>query len=303
MQKNKLNSYDLTASIHTFSVRSFNEPVIPAFVKTETARTNYMRKTQTWFTTINPNKLNNKDIFAYSEFYAESIKFFNSLQIPDCMFWRTDIRLDSYTDNFKDYYKLNLLLISLFSIELNDKNRQAIGHTLMCSKDFTDISTQNAYWQIKYYDKKFQTRDTDPAKARLEFRYLKAPKNVEHKPHEIKEMWFKKLDSIINHFEELQHLCNKELLKAYQYFCIYNGGVDRKRDLLTKFFSLYANSMSVFTREQLRNFFKLCDVEISKIEERINYICSMTKIEFFSKSDLRQYIEKIKASMDEFFLC
>ena len=54
---------------------------------------------------------------------------------------------------------------------------------------------------------------------------------------------------------------------------------------------------------QLRNFFKLCNVEGNKIEERINYICSKTNIEFFSKSDLRQYVEKIKTSMDEFFLC
>ena len=303
MKKEKIEKYNLTASIHTFTVRSSNEPVIPAHVKTDVARVSYMKRTQEWRITINPNKFNTGDIYAYSEFKALTRNLFESMKIPECRFYRTDIRLDSYEDNFDEYYKLNLMLISLLSIELNDPNKQAIGHTLMHSKVLTDISTKNAYWELKYYNKKFQTNDTAKAKARLEFRYLKSPKNVEHEPHEIKEMWFKKLYNIINRYDELQIRCNQELLKAYQDFCSFSKDKKRKGDMLTNFFSAPKNSLSVFTRKQLTNFFELCGVEKSKIDSRVDNLCSNKKIEFFSKEDLRKYIKMIKTSMDDFFLC
>ena len=221
--------------------------------------------------------------------------------ILDCTYWRTDIRLDSYKDDFKDYYKLNLMLINLFSILFSDRNGQAISHMLTQSKEFSDISTKNQYWEVKYYNKKFQTHDTDPAKSRLEFRSLKSTNEEGHKPHEIKKMWFEKLDMLCEHFEELQKICNRELLFAYREYCHHNKKLTG--DQTTGFFSNPVNSMTIFTKKQLRDFLCECGIDKRKVGDRVKYIVEKTDIEFFTKSDLQQYIEKIKKEMANFFDC
>lgn len=301
MNQEKLRSYELHSSIHTFSVRSNNQPIIPNQISSTVVTTAYMAKTNTWITRVNPNKFSGGDVFAYSEFMALANSLFNSMNIPDYTYWRTDIRLDSYEDNFKDYYKLNLLLINLFSMIFNDTNGEAIGHMLMCTKELTDISTRNQYWEVKYYNKKFQTHDSDRAKARLEFRCLKSM--VGHPPHEIKEIWFKKLDEIIPLYDELQEMCNKRLYIAYKEYCLYNGNAGNEKDMLTRFLSVYSHGMTLFSRKQARAFFEMCGVEKSKINDRVEYICDITQIEFFSNNDLKNYVEKIKLAMNDFFDC
>ena len=227
MNKNKLERYALTASIHTITVRSMDKPMLPPTVNLEEIRSNYMQKTKMWSLRINPNK-HKGDIFAYSECCALMQEMFQALQVTDPVFYRTDLRLDSYQDDFKAYYKLNLLLINLFSDLFNDSNGQAIGHILTCSKSFTDISTKNQYWEVKYYDKKFQMNDGDPAKARLEFRSLKATNADGYAPHEIKEKWFERLDRLPSLFENLQSRCNEGLYEAYLKYCDYNSKYDSK---------------------------------------------------------------------------
>lgn len=195
MNKTKLEKYNLTGSIHTVTIKSAKEPSLPEKANLEVLRSTYLTKTKQCSTRINLNKLGG-DIFSYGEFRAAMYELTQHLQIPDYTYYRTDIRLDSYEDNFKEYYKLNLLLINLFSILFHDPNGQAVSHQLTGSKEFTDISTQNQYWQVKYYNKKFQTNDTDPAKVRLEFRSLKSTNRDGYAPHKIKEKWFEKLDRL-----------------------------------------------------------------------------------------------------------
>ncbi|MBQ3427307.1 MAG: hypothetical protein IJH37_09215 [Clostridia bacterium] len=302
MKKNKLNGYKLNASIHTFAVKSEGAPTLPLVYDLESIRSVKFASKDSWITRINLNKLNG-DIFAYSEFQAHAAELFNHMQIPNCTYWRTDIRLDSHEDNFKDYYKLNALLISLFSVMFNDTNGQAISHMLTQTKEFSDISAKNQYWEVKYYNKKFQTNDTDIAKARLEFRSLKSTNGAGHPPHEIKEMWFKKLDQLPILYEGLQRDCNRNLYSAYIDYCNYNSKSYQKRDLITSFFTDYAHSMTVFTRRQLKDFLVMCGVKKECAEERARYICDKTNIEFFSKTDLWTYIAKIKSAMNDFFEC
>jgi len=303
MRSEKLKNIRLQSSIHTFNVRSVDEPTIPSHISNSIVKASYNKSGKTWIIRINPNKFEKGDILVYSEFMALTKKLFEEMNIRDCRFWRTDIRLDSYEDNFKDYYKLNLLLISLLSMEINDPNGQAISHMLTCTKEFSDISTKNQYWEIKYYDKKFQTHDTDRTKSRLEFRSLKATQNVDYRPHIVKEKWFEKLNKLIYRYDELQKQCNDLLFTSYQDYCVYNRNMCNSKDVLTKFFSVYSNAMTVFTRDQLRGFFKMCGVASGTVEERIKYICDKTNIEFISKSNLQEYIKIIKESMNDFFSC
>lgn len=302
MKKQKLSDYALNASIHTFAVKSKGVPTLPSTYDLEAIRAVNFPKMDSWVIRINLNKLSG-DIFSYSEFQAHAAELFTHMQIPKCTYWRTDIRLDSYEDDFKEHYKLNTLLICLFSVLLKDTNGQPISHILTHTKEFSDISTKNQYWEVKYYNKKFQTKDTDPAKARLEFRSLKSTNEAGHPPHEIKEMWFKKLDQLPMLYEDLQKDCNKNLYSAYIDYCNYNSKSQQKRDLITSFFNDYAHSMTVFTRHQLKEFLVMCGVKKERVEERTSYIYSKTHIEFFSKTDLQTYIAKIKTAMNDFFEC
>lgn len=302
MEKNKLDTYALTASIHTINVRSAAQPHTSYMVADNVLYTRYLPKADVWSTVVNPNKLHG-DIFSYSEFYATVHDLFNRLNVPDFKYYRTDIRLDSYEDNFKDYYKLNSLLIGLFGLLFNDPNKQAIGHILIHSKELSDISTANQYWEVKYYNKKFQTNDTDPAKARLEFRSLKSTNARGHPPHEVKHMWFKKLDELPKLYNELQSRSNADLYKAYQEHCNYNSKGASRKDYLTNFLSSYNNGIAVYTRKQLIEFLQMCGLPKQTAEYRADNIIEKVHMEFFSKADIERYIAKIKNAMDNFFDC
>lgn len=297
MKKSELQKYQLRASIHTVEIRSDNKPDI---FKCMGCGPVYLDKSDIWKVKVNPNDYGG-DIFSYSHltFLMDSLFFDGKLENP--FYYRTDIRLDSYEDNFQDYYKLNLLLISLFAMLFNDSNYQAIAHFLTQSKEFSDISSQNQYWQVKYYNKKFQTNDRDPAKARLEFRSLKSTRKSGYLPIDIKAKWFNKLDKLPALYENLQKQCNQDLLVAYEEYCKYNSKQQRKRDLLTEFFSNYSNGLTVFTRKQLVNFLIECGIEPCKAKDRAEYIIGKCNMEFFSKTTLIEYIEMIKSSMDTFF--
>lgn len=302
MNRAKFDNYKLTASIHTVNIRSDDCPDIPEDVNLEVLRSNYLQKAEQWSTRINLNKLYG-DIFCYSEFCAVMHELSQQIQISEFKYYRTDIRLDSYSDDFKAYYKLNQLLINLFSLLFHDTNGQAVSHLLTGSKEFTDISTQNQYWQVKYYNKKFQTNDEDPAKARLEFRSLKSTSKDGYAPHEMKEKWFEKLDRLPSLYDDLQKLCNVALYKAYRAYCNYNSKGQKKNDYATGFLSNYSNSMTIFTRKQLREFLQMCGLSETSAASRAENIIDRVHIEFFSKADLERYIAKIKAAMNDYFNC
>lgn len=302
MDKNKLAQYELSASVHTVVIRSVTKPLLPSTVGLDIVRSGYMQKTGIWTLRINPNKLAG-DLFTYSEFCAAMHEVCQKLQIEEPIYSRVDIRLDSYEDSFQAFYKLNLLLISLFCILFNDTNRQASGYFLTGTKEFTDCTAQNNFWQVKYYNKQFQTNDTDPAKARLEFRHLRSTNKTGYSPSEIKEKWFCMLDKLPSLYEQVQNRYNEDLYIAYKKHCFYNSKSKSSGDHLTSFLSNYNNGITIFTRRQLRNFFILCGVSEKSAESRVDYIISKVNIEFFSKSDIERYVKKIKTAMDDFFNC
>jgi len=301
MNKLKLQDYDLQASVHTFVLRSSSAPLIPENIGSEVAQTAYFSKSDSWLTTINPNKLEYGDLFTYSEFNAAVHDLIDIMEVPDSTYYRVDIRLDSYEENFQSYLKLNMLLTNLFSILYNDPNRQAVAYMLTQEKVFSGVSTQNQYRQVEYYDKKFQTNDEDPAKARLEFRCLKSKKQNGFPPHEFKNELFKRLDELPKHYDELQLACNHRMYKAYLTHCKEAGRISGKEDRATEFLSHYHNNMTMFTRKQLEQFLEMCGINDSRGVYRADYITKSYQLEYFSMPDLQNYIKKLKESMNEFF--
>ena len=302
MNKEKLSEYELTTSVHTFTVRSDAPPNIPDDMDVEIIRTTYQPKSGNWLTRVNPNKLGYGDLFAYKGGFTPVVRdLFNDLGIPGSTYYRVDLRLDSYKDTFKPYYKLNLLLVSLFAELLRDPNRQAIAHLLTQSKELTDVSTKNQYYEVKYYDKKYQKNDTDPTKARLEFRCLKSMRTTGLPPHEFKDELFRRLDGLPEHFEVLKQKCNKQLYAAYLKHCEYAGKTRVKADCATEFLSHYNIGLTIFDKRQLEQFFEMCDVTGARIKYRTDYVTQKCKMEFISKSELWAYIAKLKQTIQKFF--
>ena len=260
MDKYKLASYKLTASIHTFAVRSINRPVLNSIDTSVVQDSNYSSRTKTYLTRINPNKSEYGDLFSYSEYVAFTTELFHTIGIPDCTYWRTDIRLDSYEDNFEEFYKLNVLLINLIAVVLNDPNRQAGIYMLSQTKEFADVSTKNQYMESKYYNKKYQTHDRDETKARLELRCLKNHKSEGLNPLQAKDKWFKLLDKLPDCYGDLQNQCNKNLIKAYLGYKEHRGKIKIKGDYITPFLSDFNYNVTIFTRTQLIKFFMLCGI-------------------------------------------
>lgn len=301
MKKEYFNIYPLQASIHTVTVRSLTAPDVPSVMSREVLKTaTYLKATERWSMQINPNKING-DIFSYREYCDTMNNLFARLKIANPIYYRTDIRIDSYQDTFKQFYKINLLIISLFAMNYKKNFGKAMGQICLQSREYADVSYSNEYIEMKYYDKKLQTRDQDPAKARLEIRCLKTMRNKGLPPHEFANMIFGIFDKLAFRYEELQNICNQILYGEYLNHCKYCGGLDRKRDFTTEFLSSYHNTLTIFTRKQLRSFLVMCGLTDTQAYDRAEYIIRKTKIEFFSGADIRQYIEKLKGAMTEFF--
>lgn len=290
----------MTASIHTITLRTKQKPHIPQSISKEIMNENYSAKTLQWFIRINPNKVNG-DIFQYSQYCNTIDSLMKQIQVSNYSYYRIDLRIDCYQDVFKMLYQINLLLISLFATSYKRNEGQAVGHLCLLSKDFCDVSYDNQYLEMKFYDKKFQTMDADPAKARLEIRCLKTLRLDGMLPLEFKKVVFKTLDELPKKFEALQDKCNEYLFEAYQVHCRHCNGIGRKRDFATEFLSHQNNSLSIFTREQLRRFLLECNIAKNKVFDRAEYIVRKTRLQFFDEQDIVNYITKLKESINLFF--
>ena len=290
------------AGIHTFNLRTEQRPTNLEKIDSAVLDAGLLERTKKWFLELDINLVNGC-IDQYSVHCKTLNHLMNQISITDYTYYRTDICIDWFVKNiFKKLYKVNLLLICLFAMLFPKKNEgQAVGHLCMLSKEYCDISFDNQYTQFTFYNKEFQTAGKNPTKARLEIRCLKNLREDGLPPLEFQKKAFKLLDSLPSNFEALQEKCNSYLLKAYQNHCKYCSGIKRKRDYVTEFLSSENNALTIFTREQLRNFLVLCGVDKEKVYDRAEYILRKTKIELFSKNDIVMYIEKLKEAMFLFF--
>ena len=290
----------LTASIHTITLRSAQELRIPQGITKDMLIASKLARTAQWSIKINPNKVSG-DIFQYSKYLETIDSLMSAIQVNDYSYYRIDLRIDCYQDVFKELYQINLLMISLFAMSCKKNQSQATAHLCMLSKDYSDLSYDNSYMELKFYNKKFQTMDKDPAKARLEIRCLKTLRKNGLPPSQFQQVVFNLLDGLPSKFQGLQEQCNRNLLQAYKKHCRYCSGIKRSRDYVTEFLSSENNALTIFTRAQLRNFLVLCGVDKAKVYDRAEYILRKTKIELFSKNDIVMYIEKLKEAMALFF--
>jgi hypothetical protein len=162
----------------------------------------------------------------------------SSVGISEYSYNRIDFRFDCLEDNYDEYLKLNLLLIALIGDVY--KVKDDYFSTKLFSKKPLTVSVKNDYFACVYYNKKIESNDRVPPKARLELRSLKISKNI---PDLIYEDWNLRFNKAIQNYHALQDRFNNELVS------LYNESIGKSPRLfrnLTDFIIEYQNS--IFSR-------------------------------------------------------
>ena len=228
MNKQKLEKYNLTGSIHTLSIKS---PGIVEDIQEDVSKcissNSQTKNGMTTTSVINPNKLLG-DVFSYQEFQAVFNTILAGAGISDYNLIRADMRFDNYEpDHYKQYAKLNRYLISMLAVTYKVKNTYKTEN-LFNHKQLS-VAIKNDYFEIENYDRAAKSELTEnhsePAKARLEERtvsrgfrklYEKCKTdgediNMEILKTEFTDGWFARWDKAIKNIDEVHKRYNDEL--------------------------------------------------------------------------------------------
>ncbi|NCB96104.1 MAG: hypothetical protein EOM35_06565 [Negativicutes bacterium] len=292
MNKQKLENYNLTGSIHTLAVRSpgiiedIQEEVSPCIIASSQTKNG-----TTTTSIINVNKLMG-DVFAYSEFETVFDTILAGAGIGEYNIVRADMRFDSYDkEHYRQYAKLNRYLISALAVTYKVKN--AYRSTNLFTQKQLSIAIKNKYFECENYDKEAESEGADAAASRLEERSKSW--NDKDLKREFTEHWFDRWDKAIENLATVQKTYNDALEQLYKsdrhaYPCRFRS--------LTDFLIQYQDC--IFCKAQMVDL-------LSRFEEVKNPVTRAENhkkrygIEYFSKKDVQQAIGEVKRATTEFF--
>ena len=316
MNKQKLENYNLTGSIHTLSVKS---PGIVEDIQKEvsnciTANSQTKNNQPTTTSIINPNKLVG-DVFAYSEFETVFNTILAGAGIKNYNIVRADMRFDNYDpEHYRAYAKLNRYLISALAVTYKVKNAYRTAN--LFNQQQLSVAIKNDYFECENYDRAAKSEitenKTEPAQSRLEERTtsrqwrrinekakleeleIVSDWNIYALKREFTDGWFERWDNAIKNLDLVQQTYNDELEKLYNadknsYPCRFRS--------MTDFILQYQDC--IFTRKQLIDLFTRLGVE-NPIRRAKNHK-QRYGIEFFSKADVQRAIDEVKRATKDFF--
>lgn len=297
MNEQKLKEYNLTASVHTLSVKSEGavddvQPEVSNSIIATCQNKNGMPVTTS---IINPNKLHG-DVFTYSEFETVFDTILAGAGIGDYKIIRADLRLDSYDEtHYRQYAKLNKYLISLLAVTYKVKNCYKTIN--LFSQEQLSVAIKNRYFEIENYDKDAESEGMDAAKSRLEERSKAWSEKDKDLRREFTFRWFRRWDKALNNTNAVHTVYNDELER------IYNEGKQaypvRFRSL-TDFLLQYQDC--IFCKAQMIDLLSRFDeVGPEKARTRAENHKKRYGIEYFSKRDLQRAVDEIKRATLEFF--
>ncbi|MCL2637194.1 MAG: hypothetical protein FWD48_02375 [Oscillospiraceae bacterium] len=290
MNKSKLLNYELTASIHTVEIRSWQKPVL--FEVDENAvevhyRTNRKTGKTACYIKMNPHGLAGNEVLEFSLFEQVIAKSIKMMKIRKWEYSRIDVRLDCYDDSYQEYYKLNAFIVDLFTMSYSFKNDEATGSMGHRSRFKRSVYVKNQYICIDYYDKGKESLYRFPCKARLEFRMMKLKGKS---PEDVIKQLFIRLDKIIKFYNEYLNECNKNLFDNYLWTKKHRP-LKERNDIITPY--IWANQDVFYNMKQLEEFCKMCGVGNPGV--RAKSIARKTcSVEFISHKNVCDYISMIK---------
>ena len=294
MNKQKLQGYQVTGSIHTISVKSPDivEDIAKEVDKCIVCSSQNKQGKATTTSIINVNKLMG-DIFSYSEFETALETILVGAGINKYDLIRADMRFDSYDkEHYNAYAKLNKLLISLLAVTYQVRN--CYRSTNLFTQQQLSIAIKNDYFEIENYDKFEESNGTDIAMSRLEERSKKM--KTKDLKKEFLEGWSSRWSKATNNFKLVQTTYNDALEKLYN---------ENKNSYPKKFRSLtdfiIQHSDSIFCKAQLIDLLSRFPNEVKDPICRAENHKKRYGIEFYSKKDIEFAINEIKRATATFF--
>lgn len=309
MDKNKMDKYELTASVHTLQIKSEGKAQKDGedFKKIENALTQRFNVDEDKGTDIimNLNKLNG-DIFNFNEFEMKFNEVMEVLELEDYGIIRADFRLDNYEPNhYRDFSKLNRYLISLFMVQYNVQNRYITYDALTMNQ--ISFCIKNKRFELENYDREAKNRITgnsnEKATSRLEERSKSNGCNwfsVRILENLFKDEWFNRWEKVTeqSNIEKVWKSYNGVLEKIYIDGKISNMNGDCRFRTLTDF--LLNHKDFIFTSKQMVDLLERFD-EVQNPKRRARDFKYDYGIEYISKSNIQQAVKEIKRATKKYF--
>lgn len=294
MNRQKLESYNLTGSIHTLAVKS---PGIVEDIEEEVSKciiaSSQTKQGKTTTSIININKLIG-DVFSYSEFKTVFGTILAGAGIDEYNIVRADMRFDSYDkEHYRQYAKLNRYLISALAVTYKVKNRYR--STDLFTQQQLSVAIKNKYFECENYDKAAESEGTDVAESRLEER-SKSWTDKDLKAEFTTKGWFKRWDKAISNLELVHKTYNDALEHLYK--SDKNAYPTRFRSL-TDFLIQYQDC--IFCKAQMINLLSRFPDEVKNPVNRAENHKKRYGIEYFSKKDVLKAISEVKRATNKFF--
>lgn len=309
MRKNKMDNYELTASVHTLQIKSDMKAnkEKDEFKEIESALSQKFIVEDDKGTDIimNPNKLED-DIFKFDEFEKKFDYVMDILDLKEYGIVRADFRLDSYESNhYREFSKLNRYLISLFMIQYNVQNRYITYDALTMNQ--LSFCIKNKRFELENYDREEKNRITGNTKeiatSRLEER-SKANgenwKNLGILKNLFTKDWFDRWDKVIKqeNIEKVWESYNDVLEKIYKENRNTAPCEPCRFRTLTDFLLYYQDF--IFSSKQMVDLLGRFE-EVQNPKRRAKDFKYDYRIEYISNSDLQKAVKEIKRATREYF--
>jgi hypothetical protein len=279
------------ASIHTVEIRSEQTPDFSEADESLITKKRLVKDERTGkitnYIVVNPNNYyegEDDEVWCYSDFEDVMTDFTETLKLHDREYSRIDIRVDCYEDRYLEYFKLNSLLTGLLSNKFTFRNNESTISMGQKTRFKNSVYLKGRLWDIEYYDKKKESQDKFPCKARLEFR-LRLNRQTRKAIPDVVALLFDRLENLDTYYDECLENFNNHLYTHYKWVEEHEPLKGRK-DNVTPY--VKENQDAFFSRKQIREFCKMC--EIKNYEGRANDIVRRTGIELISRKNVREYI-------------
>lgn len=288
MRNEKINAIDLIASIHTVSIRSTTlSPIKRKDVPWLTSV--YNPQGSPWYIyRLNMNHTSYGEVLSLDAFEFLIQQAAAELGLENWEYVRVDFRIDQSIDNYESLRKLNRLLITGLSILYGMDNRYESDDFL--TEDKLTIRAGSDRLQVENYNKSLQ-EPTNPTKNRLELRTLRVYESGKDL-YQLVEDWKDRLQRVIDNFDLVQDECNKNLLNRYQ-----TETENRSIRKLSDF--IWLHSSKIYCRPQMVKLLTAIGVRNPKTAAN-NYRNRLKGMEYFSKADLKAYVDDILESLYNF---
>ena len=296
MNKEKLQRYKLTGSVHTLQVRCQGEIMVPEEMSDVVdCRMRHNKKGELYsLLVINPNVLNG-DIFNYSDYQTATGQILSELKVSDYQITRTDLRLDSLQKNFyQDYWKIHRFLLSGLALAYSITNKYRTEK--LDSNKKISLSVKTSGFQVEFYDKLDEMNGSGFVTARFEERSrVRGNATLTDLQTEFGNNWKTRWQRALDKLDYVQKHYNALMKPEYREKVLAHGMK------VNEFLMLHAEDF--FTRHQLIEFlYEVGNIEnpealADNFKRRYKNKCDL---ECYTMSDCQYVVNEINRAADSF---